>query len=175
VLLTLAYPVLVYCGLGYHIEPRWLALLLVGMAVARAAFTRDRVWLVAACGAVALAAFSFWGNHAMPLKLYPVLVSATLLCVFSISLVYPPPVIERLARLQEPDLPPAGVAYTRRVTQVWCGFFVLNGSISLATAFWATDAGWALYNGMISYVLMGCLMAGEWLLRKRLKARIHHA
>ncbi len=174
-LLTLAYPVLVYFGLGHNIEPRWLALLLVGMALMRAAFGRERVWLVAAAGAMGLAALTFWGNQVMPLKLYPVLVSATLLCVFSVSLLYPPTVIERLARLQEPDLPPSGVAYTRRVTQVWCGFFVVNGGISLGTAFWATDAGWALYNGMISYVLMGCLLAGEWLLRKRFKARVHHA
>jgi len=173
-LLTLAYPVLVYFGLGHQVEPRWLALLLVFMALMRAAFGRERVWLIAAGAALVLAAFSFWGNQAMPLKLYPVLVSATLLCVFSISLVYPPTVIERLARLQEPELPPSGVAYTRRVTQVWCAFFVFNGSVSLLTAFWASDAGWALYNGMISYVMMGILFVGEWLFRKRVKARAAH-
>ena len=174
-LLTLAYPVLVYLGLGHQIEPRWLALLLVVMALMRAAFGRERVWLVAAGGALVLAAFSFWGNHAMPLKLYPVLVSVTLLCVFSISLVYPPTVIERLARLHEPDLPVAGVAYTRRVTQVWCGFFIVNGSVSLLTALFASDAVWALYNGMISYAVMGVLFVGEWLFRKRVKAKASHA
>ena len=31
--------------------------------------------------------------------------------------------IERIARLQHPDLPPEGVVYTRRVTQIWCVFF----------------------------------------------------
>ncbi len=170
-LLTLAYPMLVYFGLGYQIEPRWLALLLVAMALLRAAFGRERVWLAAAGGALVLATLSFWGNHAMPLKLYPVLVSVALLCVFSISLVYPPTVIERLARLHEPDLPAAGVAYTRCVTQVWCGFFIVNGSVSLWTALFASDAVWALYNGMISYALMGILFAGEWLVRKRVKAK----
>ena len=79
--------------------------------------------------------------------------------------------IERLARLQEPDLPAAGVAYTRRVTQVWCGFFIVNGSVSLLTALFASDAGWALYNGVISYALMGLLFVGEWLIRKRVKAK----
>ena len=173
-LLTLAYPLLVYFGLGSHVEPRWLALLLVGMALLRAAFARERVWLVAALGAMVLAVASFWGNQVMPLKLYPVLVNVVMLCVFSISLAYPPSVIERLARLHEPDLPPSGVAYTRRVTQVWCGFFVVNGTISLLTVFWATDAGWALYNGLISYLLMGVLFVGEWVLRKRMKARVRH-
>lgn len=170
-LLTLAYPMLVYFGLGYQIEPRWLALLLVAMALLRAAFGREPVWLAAAGGALVLAALSLWGNHAMPLKLYPVLVSVALLCVFSISLVYPPTVIERLARLHEPDLPATGVAYTRCVTQVWCGFFIVNGSVSLWTALFASDAVWALYNGVISYALMGILFAGEWLVRKRVKAK----
>ena len=93
-----------------------------------------------------------------------------LLAVFAISLRYPPSAIERLARLQEPDLPESGVRYTRRVTQVWCGFFIVNGSIALATVLWASDAAWALYNGLIAYLLMGLLFAAEWLVRRRVRA-----
>ncbi|WP_338867081.1 hypothetical protein [Myxococcus stipitatus] len=171
--LSLAYPLLVYSGLG-RFEPRWMALPLVGMAVIRAVATRERVWLVTAAGALVLAGASMLGNHALPLKLYPVLVNAMLLSVFATSLVYPPSVIERLARLREPELPPSGVAYTRKVTQVWCGFFVLNGGIALATAVWGSDAAWALYNGLISYGLMGLLFAGEWLVRRRVRAGHAH-
>ena len=54
--------------------------------------------------------------------------------------------------MQEPDLDARGQAYTRRVTQVWCGFFVLNGSLALATALWASEEIWALYNGLIAYL-----------------------
>ena len=169
-LLTLLYPMLVYLGLGRW-EPRWLALLLAGVAIARAIATPDRMWRVAAAGALLLAAVSVWGNHALPLKLYPVLVSGVLLAVFGASLLHPPTVIERIARLREPKLNAAGVAYTRTVTQVWCGFFALNGAISMATAMWANESVWALYNGLIAYVLMGLLFAGEWLVRQRVKAR----
>ena len=172
-LLTLAYPLLVYFGLG-HFEPRWLSVLLLVMALARLLATRERIWLAAAVGALVLAGLSFWGNQLMPLKLYPVLISAALLGVFGTSLRYPPSAVERIARLREPQLPPQAVAYTRRVTQLWCGFFVVNGSLALATALWASDATWALYNGMISYLLMGTLFAGEWLVRRRLKARLSH-
>lgn len=171
--LSLAYPLLVYWGLG-RFEPRWMAVPLVGMAVVRAVATRERVWLVTAAGALVLAGTSMLGNHALPLKLYPVLVNTMLLAVFATSLVYPPSVIERLARLREPELPPSGVAYTRRVTQVWCGFFVVNGSIALGTALWASDATWALYNGLIAYGLMGVLFAGEWLVRRRVRASHAH-
>jgi len=172
-LVSLAYPPLVYLGLG-HFEPRWMALPLAGMAVVRAVATREKTWLAAAAGALVLAAASMLGNHALPLKLYPVLVNAVLLTVFATSLAYPPSVIERLARLREKNLPPSGVAYTRRVTQVWCGFFVLNGGIALGTALWASGATWALYNGLISYGLMGLLFAAEWVVRQRVRAQHAH-
>lgn len=169
--LTVAYPLLVWFGIG-KVSPAWLGLLLVVLAGLRAVATKQPIWLVAAGGGLLLAGAAAFGNSVLPLKFYPVLVNAVLLAVFTISLRHPPSAIERLARLQEPDLPEAGVRYTRRVTQVWCGFFVINGSIALATAVWGSDALWALYNGLIAYVLMGLLFAGEWLLRRRVRATL---
>jgi uncharacterized membrane protein len=165
-LATVLYPMAVYFGMQ-RFEPRWVALLLLGMALLRAAVSRQPMWIAAAFGALLLVAASMLGNHVLPLKLYPVLVNAVLLAVFAASLRHPPSAIERIARLRHPDLPASGVAYTRRVTIVWCGFFVLNGSIALATALLASDATWALYNGLIAYLLMGALFAGEWLLRPK--------
>jgi len=169
VALTATYPLLVYLGLA-HAEPRALALLLLGLALARYLASRSQQALGLALAGLLLAALTAWSNQLLPLKLYPVAVSAALLMLFGLSLWKGPTVVERLARLQEPNLDAHGVAYTRRVTQVWCGFFVLNGSIALYTALWASDATWALYNGLISYGLMGLLMGGEWLLRRRVRA-----
>lgn len=168
---SLAYPVVVYLALG-HVSPRWIALLLVGLALARAWVTRESFWLVAAALAMVLAAASFLGGLWGPLKLYPALVNAVMFGLFAMSLWRGPSVVERLARLREPDFPPAAVAYTRRVTQVWCGFFVFNGLVAVATALWASTAVWTLYNGLLSYVAMGALMGGEWLVRQRVRARI---
>ncbi len=61
--------------------------------------------------------------------------------------------------------------YTRRVTQVWCIFFFINGAIALGTALWASAAVWSLYNGVIAYLLMGGLLGGEYLVRLRFKQR----
>lgn len=165
-LATLLYPLAIYFGTG-RVEPRWLALLLLALALLRLAVTRDRIWLVACAGALLLVAVGMLRNDGTPLKLYPVLVNGVLLAVFATSLRHPPSAIERLARLREPELPPAAVAYTRRVTQVWCVFFVINGSLALLTAVYASDATWALYNGLVAYLLMGLLFAGEWLVRPR--------
>ena len=165
---TLAYPFLVYFSLG-HFEPRWLALLLVGLALIRLLAGRTMSsWAMVAI-TLPLAALAWLGNALMPIKLYPVAVNGLMLVLFSWTLLNPPSAIERLARLREPDLPGKAVVYTRQVTQVWCLFFVVNGGIALTTAYWGSEAAWALYNGLISYVLMGVLAAVEWLVRRRVR------
>ena len=165
-LATLLYPLAIWLGLA-RFEPRWLALALLAVAALRAVGSREPAWRLAALGALALVVATFVLNDGLPLKLYPVLVNMVLLAVFAFGLWQPPTVIERIARLRHPDLPPEGVRWVTNVTRAWCLFFVLNGGIALWTALRASDATWALYNGAIAYVLIGALLAGEWLLRPR--------
>ena len=66
--LSLAYPVLVYAAMG-RFEPRWLSLLLFGLALLRALTTRQPLWWAAAAGAGLLAALATLLNQALPLKL----------------------------------------------------------------------------------------------------------
>ncbi|MBB1633378.1 hypothetical protein [Cupriavidus sp. UME77] len=171
--LTLCYPVAIYFGLQ-HWSPRVMALALVALALLRALTSRQAGWRLLAVAAAVLAAIVAASNHALPLKLYPVLVNVAMLGLFGWSLRHPPSLVERLARLREPDLPPSGVAYTRRVTQAWCVFFVCNGTVAALTAVLASDRIWALYNGGIAYGLIGAMFAGEWLVRQRVMARGRH-
>ena len=151
-----------------------MAGLLLAAAATRLPFLRiGRFGLWPVVGVLLLAIAAIWSNATLPLKLYPVLINCTLLVVFAYSLFSPPSIIERMARLREPNFPPAAVFYTRRVTQVWCGFFVMNGVIALGTALWASEAVWSLYTSLISYVLMGALFGVEYLYRLRFK-RLHH-
>ncbi len=168
---TLAYPLIVYLCLG-RLEPRWLALLLVALGLVRLGVGRTATAWAIAGAALFLAVLTWWGNAWMPLKLYPVGVNAFMLLLFGASLVNPPSAVERLARLRDPNLPEEAVPYTRSVTQVWCAFFALNGLVALATALWASDALWTLYNGLVAYVLMGTLAGVELLVRKRVRGRI---
>ncbi|ADT86697.1 hypothetical protein [Vibrio furnissii] len=102
------------------------------------------------------------------LMFYPVAVNACMLVFFAASLKQPQTLIERLARLHEPDLPESGVRYTRKVTQVWCLFFLFNAIIALYTCFLPMEI-WTLYNGLISYCLAGALFAIEWLVRRAVR------
>lgn len=173
-----AYPLLVYLSVG-RFGPGGVAALLAAVCLVRLAVLRMRgqpsfggPYLTAvSIGGLLLAAASFWLDSSGAVLYYPVLVNAALLVVFAASLASPPSVVERIARLREPDLPRAGVLYTRRVTIVWTVFFALNGAAALYTALFATLETWALYNGLIAYVLIGTLFAVELAIRAAVKAR----
>jgi uncharacterized membrane protein len=168
VLAGLLYPFAVYFGRGV-ITPRHLALLLGAIWLLRCVYAQpsQRPVALAALGFCALLAVA--GTPQM-LRWYPALINGVMLAVFASSLRYGRPVVERLARLQEPDLPPGGVAYTRKVTQVWVLFFLLNGLIAVGLTLWAPLSWWTLYNGFIAYMLMGLLFVGEWLVRGRVRS-----
>lgn len=105
-------------------------------------------------------------------KLYPILISGVLLAQFAGSLVNPPSVVERFAAMAQRNgepLPSAAVSYCRKVTWVWVGFFCFNITVSGLTALSGSWSVWIWYNGCISYILIGLLMAGEWLVRRRVR------
>ncbi len=112
---TILYPFIVYF-LGQRFGPR-----LPGRAAAgarAAAFRRPRRDRSSA-GRRTVAALLARGQRccwttASRRSLYPVAVNLGLLAVFGYSLFHPPTVVERLARLREPELPPPAIAYTRR-------------------------------------------------------------
>lgn len=107
----------------------------------------------------------------LAMRLYPVLMNIAMLSAFGLSLARPPSMIERFARMVEGDLPEAGVRYTRGVTWIWCGFFLVNGVVALWTALATSLEIWAFYNGVVSYVLMGLLLGGEFLVRGPVRRR----
>ena len=173
-LALVAWPLLVWLAVTH---PQWrgvLALLALLFALriwslrrAQGAMSRVMLLLALVGSVLCLASLLLRTQHL--LLWYPVVVNTLLLLLFGSSLWTPMPLVERLARLREPQLPPRAVRYTRRVTQVWCGFFILNGSVALATCLINDIQLWTLWNGGISYLLMGTLMGGEWLLRQRIR------
>lgn len=172
ILVGISYPVLIYIGLRV-MEPRQVALSLIGLAVLRlviAAPTRiasyaQAFWapLVAVVLVASVAAAS---NHPLSLLLGPSLINLALFLTFSFSLFGSRSTIERLALLQNPDLSAEEVVYCRTVTVVWCAFFMANGAISFWLAVGAELEVWALYTGLIAYLLIGLLFAVEFTYRQ---------
>ena len=167
----LAYPFAVYFGIG-HLSPRVFAVLLGALWLARLLSSERAASRGTAAIALLFCLVLALLDDAVLLRWYPVLINAAMLMLFAGSLFVGMPVIERLARLQEPDLPEAGVRYTRQVTKVWVAFFIFNGTAAAALTLWAPLTWWTLYNGLIAYGLMGLLFAGEWLVRQRVRSRL---
>ncbi|MCU7510072.1 DNA gyrase subunit B [Klebsiella quasipneumoniae] len=175
-ILLLAWPFIIWFGLA-HNSLQGLLPLMALMLFLRFRQTRRRAGtlsvvtqIVAVAGMTLCIASYLLKTHQL-LLFYPVVVNSVMLAVFGGSLWSTMPIIERLARLREPDLPERAVRYTRRVTQIWCAFFIINGGIALFTALYGDLSLWTAWNGMISYLLMGTLMAGEWLVRQRVIKR----
>ena len=172
--LALGYPIGIYCALLWF-EPRWVAVAVVGLILARWRGRALRMfaglsWLSHAviAGSLALSIGAALANDETLLRLYPAGISLALLALFGISLRQPPSMVERFARLSNPQLPDEAVSYCRHVTEVWCAYFAVNTAISVWTAVGASREVWAIYNGFIVYLAMGALFLGEWLLRRHL-------
>jgi acyl-CoA synthetase (AMP-forming)/AMP-acid ligase II len=102
---------------------------------------------------------------------YPVIMSLAMGGLFTLSLVFPPSFIERVARLQDPTLPPSALTYTKMLTKAWVGFCLINAAIAYGTIIYGDLEIWTLYNGLISYILMGTLLGGEFLFRSFYKKK----
>jgi len=171
-LLWVVYPLVVFFGLRV-MEPRYVAMLFAAVLLLRrrkklGAFLSGlspASWTVLVLQLLLMAA-TVLTNDEVLLRCYPAAINAGMLLIFGMSLFNPPSMVERFARVSEPDLAPAGVRYTRRVTQIWCVFFIANGVVSGYTALYASREQWIFYNGLIAYLLMGILFAGEWLFRR---------
>ncbi|NOV29615.1 hypothetical protein [Methylomonas sp. ZR1] len=171
---TVSYPFLIWFSADYF-QPRSMALGLAGLFLLRYWLQKQRksAGIAESRLILACALFLLLGalvNDAGWLLAYPVFVSLLFFAVFAFSLIHPPTVVERLARLEFPDLPAHGVLYTRKVTLIWSVFFLGNAAISLLTICYGDRWLWSLYNGCISYVLMGLLMAAEMAVRRKVKA-----
>ncbi|MFK7895767.1 MAG: hypothetical protein AB8G23_08035 [Myxococcota bacterium] len=172
--LAISYPLIIWFGLA-RFEPRVLAIVVLAFAGLRLLLGRNSggeatgsalrgLVVPALLIAGVVGAVVIW-NDAIGLLLMPVAISLAFLLAFGFSLVKGPPMVERFARLQVESLSPEEELYCRRVTWIWCGFFVVNAAIAGGLAWARALDAWVLYTGLISYVLMGLLFATEYVYR----------
>ncbi|HEY8153186.1 MAG TPA: hypothetical protein VII72_03565 [Myxococcota bacterium] len=170
-LLFLAYPFIVYFA-HRRFETRVAAGLLLGLIVLSLALRirgpAAEVWQLVRqhLGLVLLIGLAVVTGQRVVLLLLPTAVGLFLLGTFGWSLRAGPPIIERFARLVDPDLPDFCVPYCRKVTIVWCGFMAANAACATLLAVVGPLEWWALYTGLVAYLLLGALFAAEFIVRK---------
>ncbi|MBR6193167.1 MAG: hypothetical protein IKQ66_03280 [Treponema sp.] len=128
----------------------------------------------------------FFTNQILFLKLYSVAISLILMFVFGSTLIFKPNMIFRFATLSDKSIIGSSsekdvYRYCRNVTIIWCAFFLTNGTISTITAFseeiFKIDSDtantiWSVYNGGLSYLLLGLLFFVEIRVRKYVYKRL---
>ncbi|WP_339724049.1 hypothetical protein [uncultured Paraglaciecola sp.] len=175
-ILAILYPVIAYVGLSFG-SPSLVALGLIIILLLRYNFGHSLVFdkryirLFIATVIVVLG-YSLITDSSHGIRFYPVVMSMLFLGIFALSLWSKQSIVERIARIREPDLPTSAISYTRKVTICWCVFFLINGAIAFYTAVYSDIATWTLYNGLISYCIMAILAGVEWLVRKKYKYKL---
>lgn len=168
---TVSWPVLIYAALthGYLYPVLFVsaAVLLIRLAAVCLSENKSGIWpTLAGFLVIGLALLLKQESVAM---LYPVIVNSTLLATFGLSLTDKPIVqkFAEIARKEKGPLPSQAIMYTRNVTVIWTALFAFNTAVSALTVYIGDYEIWAVYNGFISYLLVGSLFAGEYLYRRK--------
>jgi len=169
--LLLAYPFVVYFAYR-RLETRAAGGLLLGLyaltIAPRIRGPASEIWQLVRqhLGLVLLIGLAIVTGERIVLLLLPMAVSLFLFGTFSWSLRVGPPIVERFARLVDPDLPDFCVPYCRKVTIGWCIFLAVNAVCAGLLAWVGPFEWWALYTGLVAYLLLGIGFAAEFILRK---------
>lgn len=160
----LLYPYLVFRGIQEGIV--WFAPLVIASIYFYQGFREEKIAARARKLMMALALIlGIIFFQSLTAKLLPTLIQLFLMHFFYKTLIHGPPLIERFVRLEFSELPPGVIEYCRQLTMLWTGFFAFNALICSGLALWGQSSWWAVYTGVIIFLLTGVLMIGEYIFR----------
>jgi uncharacterized membrane protein len=166
--LTIAYPALVYYGINTF-KPAFFGVLFLLAAIAKFFYSKNKSDPLSVIALVGVAAYSLIlavFNTEWLLRLYPVVVSWGVATVFALSLRKEVTLIESFAIAAGKTITDNAKRYTRKLTLLWALLLLVNGLISLYLAALGTLQAWALYCGLLSYLLIGSFFLGEYQYRR---------
>jgi uncharacterized membrane protein len=182
--LIVLYPVLVFSALViFKLSIRYLSIFIIALAAAYFLLHRHNykgkhtivvfISPVILCGIGIICLIT---KSSLTLKIYPALADLIYLVIMGTSILIPPPLVFYFLnmfdkKIKEHINPGFFEQYCRRAAIIWCVFFVFDGAVSLVTAFWGSDIIWGIYNGGITYVLMGLIFVGEYFILKMIEKK----
>jgi uncharacterized membrane protein len=169
--LALGYPLLAHLAVVFdETRLQWLALVwLIAISLWGAlAARRMWAWTLLLASAVALYGLVVIGGGLYALYVPPAVIPAALFIVFALSLrAGEVPWISRVATVMRgAPLPPPLVVYTRHVTLLWCGVFVVMFTSAVVLAIWATPELWSVMTNVVHYVILGAVFVLEFAYRR---------
>lgn len=168
-----AYPFIILFGLN-HLPPSVFGLALLVLLAMRYGVllpSERPILLPMLLIFIAYALTATLSRSAVMLLYYPAVVNFTLSGIFLNSLRVGDPLLLRIIRARGWPISEHGPKYLYRLTAVWAGFFIFNGTLSIWTSTQPLQV-WTLYNGFLSYCLVAILMGTEYLFRRYYKRRM---
>lgn len=170
----LVYPFLVYYGLNEYGPAAFavlLFILLLVRVVANGNYRDPSQWLqLIVVSAFCLVVVVIQSEDL--LKFYPVLMNVGFSLLFAFSLKSETCLIERFARMSGQDIPEKAIGYLRKLTLVWAILLLVNAMVSAYTACCMSLKEWTIYNGLISYFILGGFVLVEFVFRGFYKKKI---
>lgn len=169
--LALGYPALAHLAVIFHDwRLEWAALVwLLAISLAGALRSwRPWAWATLVCGGLLLYWLVVIGHGRFALYVPPALIPAALFILFAQSLrPGATPLISRVAStMRGGPLPAPLVVYTRHVTVLWCGVFVVMFVSAVSLALWASPRLWSLMTNVVHYLVLGAVFVVEFAYRR---------
>ena len=162
---VITYPFMIFYALQQNIAVKFIGIILLMVVIFSFLHNKNKsIFLIG----LTLCLFVVFFNQEIFLKLYPVLMNATVGTIFAWSLHKTPLITKFAQKMQKTPLDKNKLIYTRCATIAWTIFMFINTVVSLITVFLSNEI-WTLYNGFISYVLIGIMMLSEYIVRQRFK------
>lgn len=117
-----------------------------------------------------LVIFLFYIKRIVILKFYPPICNFLIFFAFFSSIFSSETLVEKFARVLDGKLSEKTIKYTKKVNLIWVVFTFLNFIASIVTIF-CSDKIWMIYNGMVSYLLIGLIFIVEYIIRIILKRK----
>ena len=122
-------------------------------------------WRLPVMVGVVLCGVAFAMNRESSLLFLPVAINSGMLVMFGWTLIKPPTMVEQFAVMLAGSISAEERRYCRAVTWVWTMFFAVNIVVATGTALYASRQMWAIYNGLVAYVLIGLVFTVELVYR----------
>ena len=170
--LIILYPLLVHLSVVIDVPQLQVAAIICfacGLLFKGLQRGNKTAWLVLVCVCLIALGFGFLNITLYVLYLPPILLPLLLLFVFGRTLLPgQEALITAIGEASRGPLSPAMRRYTRRITQFWCGVFLVMMLWSIILPWLEQPDVWSWFTNVINYGLVGVLFIGEFILRKYL-------
>jgi uncharacterized membrane protein len=183
-IIAILYPLLVFCALViFKLPIKYLSIGIIVFAIAYSVVNsrhyrgkRTIALFISPLILCAIGAVSLRLEDEIVIKLYPALADLAYLTIMITSFIFPPPLayyfINIFDKTMKKVIPRQRFElYCFRASIVWCVYFVLDGIVSILTVYIPAGRAdsnliWGAYNAGITYIIMGMIFAGEFIILK---------